>query len=239
MMSHCMRRRCWVEWTIVSFGLPALTPWLAKLIKTSLPAAQHGSEPQRFLLSFAAGILSEWIVVLGVWLLLKRRGQNFKSLGTWRIGNCAAWALALSLASLSTASNLRFLPRMHVPISNAFMPHGFHLAASPALGITAGFCEEVLFRGFLMTEFADAGYSGFAQVFFPGLGFAVAHLGYSVYGVVAAIGIIIPTALLGMLWGVAYLLGKRALVPCMVAHFINDATAGPWIAYFMFTGKLG
>jgi hypothetical protein len=50
-----------------------------------------------------------------------------------------------------------------------------------------------------MTEFADAGYGRFAQVFFPGLGFAVAHLGYSVYGVVAAIGIIVPTALLGML----------------------------------------
>jgi hypothetical protein len=143
-----MRRRCWAEWTIVSLVLPALTPLLAKLIKANVPAALHGSEPQRFLLSFAAGILSEWIVVLGVWLLLKRRGQNFKSLGTWRIGNWAAWALAISLASLSTASNLRFLPRMHIPISNAFMPHGFHLVASLALGITEASAKKCCFGDF-------------------------------------------------------------------------------------------
>lgn len=234
-----MRRRCWLEWTIVSFGLPALTPLLSKLLAATVRAARYGSLPQRFLLSFAPGILAEWLFVLGVWFLLKHRNQNFASLGTWRIGNWAAWALAISLASLSTASNLRFLPRMHVPISAAFMPHGFHLAASLALGVTAGFCEELLFRGFLMTEFGGAGYGKFAQVFFPGLGFAIAHLGYSRYGLVAAIGIIVPTAVLGMLWGVAYLLGKRSLVPCMVAHFINDSTAGPWIAWFMFTGKLG
>ena len=43
------------------------------------------------------------------------------------------------------------------------MPPGFHLVAALLLGITAGFCEEVLFRAFLMTEFANqlqkAGYS--------------------------------------------------------------------------------
>ena len=234
-----MRRTCWLEWTTVSFGLPALTPLLAKLLSATVPAVQHGSDPQRFLLSFAPGILAEWLFVLGVWVLLKRRKQNFGYLGTWRIGNWAAWLLALSLASLSTASNLRFLPRMHIPISAALLPHGFHLVASLALGITAGFCEEVLFRGFLMTEFADAGYRKFAQVFFPGLGFAMAHLGYARYRLLAAIGIIVPTALLGMMWGIGYLLGRRSLVPCMVAHFINDSTAGPWIAWFMFTGKLG
>ena len=234
-----MRRRCWLEWTVVSFGLPAVTPLFAKVVKATVPAAQHGSVVQRFLWSFAAGILAEWLFVLGVWILLKRRNRGFGSLGTWRIGSWVAWTVALSLAALSTASNLRFLPRMHIPISDAFMPHGFHLAASLALGITAGFCEEVIFRGFLMTEFAEARYGKFAQVFFPGLGFAMAHLGYASYGVVAAIGIIVPTALLGMLWGVAYLLGKRSRVPGMVAHFINDSTAGPWVAWFMFTGKLG
>jgi hypothetical protein len=38
-----------------------------------------------------------------------------------------------------------------------------------------------------------------------------------------------------MMWGVAYLLGRRGLVPAMVAHFLNDATALPWITFFMIT----
>ena len=49
----------------------------------------------------------------------------------------------------------------------------------------------------------------------------------------------VPTAFLGMMWGVAYLLGRRALLPCMVAHFLNDATALAWVGFFMFKGSLG
>lgn len=122
---------------------------------------------------------------------------------------------------------------MHIPIFNAFAPSGFHLAAAIALGITAGFCEEVLFRGFLMTEFAGAGYGKVAQVILPGVAFGFAHLGYAVHGIIAAAGIMVPTALLGMMWGIAYLLGRRALVPCFIAHFLNDSTALPWILFFL------
>jgi len=44
----------------------------------------------------------------------------------------------------------------------------------------------------------------------------------------AGAGIMILTTVLGMLWGVAYLLGRRGLIPCMVAHFLNDATPLSW-----------
>ena len=83
--------------------------------------------------------------------------------------NGPAWVMALLFAALSIGSNLRFLPRMHIPIAYAFMPPGFHLVAALLLGITAGFCEEVLFRAFLMTEFANAGYGKVMQVLMPGL----------------------------------------------------------------------
>src|SRR5947209_4022057 len=81
----------------------------------------------------------------------------------------SAWALALGVGALSIASNLRFLPRMHIPISYAFFPHGFHLVSALAVGVTAGFCEEVLYRAFLITEFADAGYGRTVQVLVPGM----------------------------------------------------------------------
>jgi membrane protease YdiL (CAAX protease family) len=208
---------------------------ISSLIVFSIPGALHGSVAQRFLLRISGGLIGEWLFVISLWLVLRRRNQSFRDLGTWRFGNWAAWGLALLLAGLSIGNNLRFLPRMHIPIVEAFAPRGLHLAAAIALGITAGFCEEVLFRGFLMTEFASAGYGKVPQVILPGIAFGFAHLGYTVHGIIAAAGIMVPTALLGMMWGVAYLLGGKALVPCIVAHFLNDSTALPWILFFLFS----
>jgi membrane protease YdiL (CAAX protease family) len=183
--------------------------------------------------------MAEWMFMAAVLLVLKRRHESLRALGVWRWGNWAGWAFALLFAGFAIASNLRFLPRMGIPIWYAFAPHGFHLVASLATGITAGFCEEVLFRGLLMTHFAQAGYGKAAQVIIPGVSFGFSHLGYSVHGFLAGVGIMAPTAVLGMMWGVAYLLGRRALIPCMVAHLLNDATALSWIGFFMFKGSLG
>jgi len=63
----------------------------------------------------------------------------------------------------------------------------------------------------------------------------LAHSGYSNLGVVAVIGIMVPTAVLGMIWGIAYRLGRGSLVPVIVGHFLNDATALPWIVFIVFT----
>jgi hypothetical protein len=42
-------------------------------------------------------------------------------------------------------------------------------------------------------------------------------------------------SVLEMMWGAAYLLGRHSLLPTIVAHFLNDATALPWIVFFMMT----
>jgi membrane protease YdiL (CAAX protease family) len=227
--------RCWVESAILGLGIPSTIWAISRLISTSIPAAVHGPPEQRFFFWLVPGVLVEWLFVLGLWLVLRRRALSFKALGVWRLGTWPAWAVALLLASLSIASNLRFLPRMHIPVSSAFVPHGFHLTVALTMGITAGFCEEVLFRAFLMTEFAKAGHGKVMQVFVPGLSFGLAHAGYLNQGLLVWLGIMLPTALLGMMWGIAYLLGRRSLVPPMVAHFLNDATALPWILFFMVT----
>jgi membrane protease YdiL (CAAX protease family) len=228
-----------VESLILGLGVPAAIWIAAKLISLSLPAALHGSAEQRFLLWILGGAIAEWIFVGAVWLVLRKRGSSFKNIGVWRVGTWPAWVVALLFAALSIGSNLRFLPRMHIPISQAFVPPGFHLAAALSMGITAGFCEEVLFRAFLMSEFADVGYGRAMQVLVPGLAFGLAHAGFLDQGLLPWLGIMLPTAFLGMMWGIAYLAGRRGLLPVMVAHFLNDATALPWIAFFMVTGSLG
>jgi membrane protease YdiL (CAAX protease family) len=118
------------------------------------------------------------------------------------------------------------------PISYAFFPRGFHLLAALAIGTVAGFCEEVLYRAFLMTEFEEAGYNRVMQVVLPGVA------GYLNLAFLPGLGIMLPTAFVGMMWGISYLAGRRNLEPAMVAHFLNDATALHWITFFMITAHL-
>jgi membrane protease YdiL (CAAX protease family) len=229
------RFRCWVESLILGLGLPAGIWVVSKLIRFNIPAAVHGSAEQRFFLWIIAGLIVEWAFLIALWFLLRSRGSSFKDLGVWRFGTTHAWILALFFAAVSIGSNLRLLPRMHIPVSYAFLPPGFHLVAALLMGITAGFCEEVLFRAFLMTEFAAAGYGKLMQVLMPGVAFGLSHAGYLNQGILPWLGIVLPTAFLGMMWGVAYLLGRRSLVPTIIAHFLNDATALPWILFFIIT----
>ncbi len=233
------RLACWLESLIIGLGIPAAIWVVSRLISRLIPAAVHGSSEQRFLLWILGGVIVEWFFVVAVWFVLRTRGSSFADIGVWRFGTWPAWVMALLFAALSIGSNLRFLPRMHIPILYAFMPPGFHLAAALLLGSTAGFCEEVLFRAFLMTEFSNAGYGKVTQVVTPGVAFGLAHAGYLNQGFFPWLGVMIPTALLGMMWGISYLLGRRSLLPAMVAHFLNDATALPWIAFSMVTGSLG
>ena len=124
------RPTCWIEALIVGLGLPA-TIWVAsRIITVSVPAATNGSPGQRFLLWITGPSIAEWLFVLGLAYVLSRRRLAFRDLGVWRMGNWAAWLIALLFAALSIGSNLRFLPRMHIPLSYAFFPHGFHLAAA-------------------------------------------------------------------------------------------------------------
>ena len=226
---------CWIEALALGAIVPAGILGVDKLMSASIPTATHGSAEQRFLLWVSHGMIVEWALVAVVWLMLRRRGSSFKELGVWRAGTWAAWVLALGLAALSIANNLRFFGFLHIPIMSAFLPRGFHLIASLMIGTTAAFCEEVLFRAFLMSEFAGAGYGKLMQVLIPGLAFGLAHAGYGSQGWYAWIGVAVPTAFLGMIWGVAYLLGRRSLVPVMVAHFLNDATALSWLLFLPFT----
>src|SRR5256884_5389347 len=144
--------RLWTEFVILGLGLPAAI-WVAeKLIKLSIPAATHGSPGERFLWWIAGPAIAEWLFVLGVVFVLRQRQLSLRDIGVWRVGDWRAWVFALFVAALAIGGKLRFLPRLNVPISSVFVPHGFHLSAALKLGFTAEFCDEVIFRAFLMSE---------------------------------------------------------------------------------------
>jgi membrane protease YdiL (CAAX protease family) len=139
---------------------------------------------------FAAGFLGAGILASLQWMNLRRIA---------RLPNEARGFLQ-ALAE-------RLLPRT-----------GAELLAFLALAITAGVCEEFLYRGFAMAALTRAGISPWGVVLLSSVLFGLAHLYQGRGGVVS-------TVFLGILFGVARI-GYDSLVPVILWHIAVDVVAG-------------
>jgi hypothetical protein len=84
--------------------------------------------------------------------------------------------------------------------------------------LSAGFCEEVLFRGYLQQQFASLTRSAFAGVLFSAIIFGISH-GYEGLPRMILIGIF------GFLFGLLAW-WRKSLRPGMIAHAWHDALSG-------------
>jgi hypothetical protein len=220
--------------TILSLSIPAAI-LLLQFAVHRIELLWNLTDIQRYCLSVTALCGGEWIVMIGFLFWWKPSHIRMAEIGFAGVGTLSAWIVALGITSLSIVNGLTLLRRFGIPAASLWSLSGYHVYAALLMGCTAAFCEETLFRGFLMTEYAKAGYGKAMQVAIPGLFFGMAHFAIFERGLAAGLGTIIPTTLMGMIWGVAFLLGRRSLVPTIVAHFLNDATVLPWILFFFNT----
>ena len=86
------------------------------------------------------------------------------------------------------------------------------------LAMTAGFCEEVLFRGYLQRQFAALTGSAAAGVVLQAIAFGAGH-GYQGWKLMIAIAVFGITFGLMAEW-------RRSLRPGMIAHFLQDGVGG-------------
>jgi uncharacterized protein len=87
-----------------------------------------------------------------------------------------------------------------------------------ALAVTAGVCEEFLYRGFVMGAFARVGMAKWAVVIVSSILFGLAHAYQGRGG-------ILSTFVMGILFAVTRL-GYDSLLPVMVWHATVDVVAG-------------
>jgi uncharacterized protein len=118
----------------------------------------------------------------------------------------------------------------------------FHIYNSLAAGLGAGFCEELLFRGFVMSALAWAGSGRLTQVLVSALLFGLAHVGWTAIGTGfnarMFLGSVIPTAVFGALYAGIYLISGRSLMPVIMAHAITDMLIEPWLLLAALSGTL-
>ncbi len=195
--------------------------------------ARHGRTPL-YLVTFGF----EWLVCLFVIYSAKRRQVTLGDLvgGRWRsfedvLLDCAIaagfWIAALLILFLvGWALGLRQPMRIEeARKAIGFLgPHtGKELALWVVLAATAGFCEEVIYRGLLQRQFASLANNVYAGVVAQAVLFGASH-GYQGGRRMVLIGVF--GALFGLL--VAW---RRSLRPGMIVHAWQDTLAG--VAIFL------
>jgi uncharacterized protein len=217
----------WDFWLIL-FVLGVLIPWRGRLRLQHLLALPVVDTKEKLVL-YGTTIAFQWVLMgLVAWRAFAR-GLTSADLGLARRvgGDLVVWSVAGTLLlGAFQWFNLRRVGRMSGAIADFMrkladrvLPHGsVEFVPYCALALTAGVCEEFLYRGFVMGALTRAGLYPWAVVVISSVLFGLAHSYQGRSGVVG-------TALLGLLFGIARL-AFQSLLPVMVWHSAVDVAAG-------------
>ncbi|MDP9266998.1 MAG: CPBP family intramembrane metalloprotease [Acidobacteriota bacterium] len=186
-----------------------------------------GSRP----LLYASAIAMQWTLVGVVWLGIRRRGYSIRQLTgrSWRSFDDVLIDVAIAavfwIGSVAVLAALGFLmgvqkkiPEMRKAIEFMAPANVFELGIFFLLAVSAGVCEEILFRGYLQRQFAALSKSMVVGVLASAAVFGASHL-YEGKERMVLVGIL--GAMLGTLAVV-----RKNLRPSMIAHTWQDVFAG-------------
>lgn len=174
-------------------------------------------------------IAGEWIVALAALAVLIAGDGNLEESGLCTPATVRFWigsALVMVLSGLvvlqtraviSSAEALRAARRQIAPV-NAILPHNAHEAHwFSVLSVTAGICEEIVYRGFLLS-YLGTYLTPWGALPLSALAFGLGHAEQGIKGIVktGAMGLVL--ALL-VLW-------TGSILPSIVLHVVIDLTSG-------------
>jgi uncharacterized protein len=217
----------WDIW-LIFIVLGIVVPWRGRVRLRELLAKPHISSAERVSL-YLTSLVFQWVIAAVVaWRAWAHRFSlaelGLASPGRWTIAGAAIIG-TIVLATLHWL-NLRRMgkPGAHVPdilrtLAARILPQSVReLVPFCALAVTAGICEEFIYRGFAMGAFARAGLHTWLVVLLSSFLFGLAHLYQGRGG-------ILGTLLLGALFGIARI-GYDSLVPVIFWHAAVDVVAG-------------
>jgi uncharacterized protein len=222
-----------------------LAPWwhtalmVALIIGLSVAGVKQlrsfGNQPLHLTANYILTIAYEWILAgLAVWGIHMRKVPLRQLLGEQRPGargwladigvalgywTVAVCVLALLSSVLVKISGSHIDPQKIANVTQKLAPvTGFEMLLFLVLSISAGICEELVFRGYLQQQFAGMGRRIWVGVTLSALVFGGAH-GYE-----GVAGVLLIAAY-GAMFGVLALL-RRGLRTGMIAHAWHDSISG-------------
>jgi membrane protease YdiL (CAAX protease family) len=217
----------WDFW-LIFLALGVLLPWRGRARMKKLLAMPHVSSMERLVL-YASTIAFQWLAVAVVGWRVWAHGYTSAQLGlTFHNRTRLAAAAVVGAAVIATLQwlNLRRVGRIPIEsrgplqaIAERILPQStVELLPYLALAITAGLCEEFLYRGFAMAALTRAGLAAWLVVLASSVLFGLAH---SYQGR----GGIVMTFVVGLVLGVSRLT-YNTLVPAIFWHSAVDVVAG-------------
>jgi len=199
-------------------------------------AGGHIGQAHSRLPGYFLTMLMEWLIVAFIALAPRWRGASLRTLAGkiplgWRpIGRDLGLAAAYLIAANIVLGILgRILAHFGPASDNAalknLLPHTIlENAAFLLLALTAGICEEMIFRGYLQQQLTAWTRNAAAGIALQGILFGVAH---AYQGSMMMIVI----AVYGCMYG-AFAYWRKSLRPGIIAHFLQDAVGGLLLARF-------
>jgi hypothetical protein len=216
-------------------GVLLLLLSLVALSQLTLRSGQIGHAHSR-VFGYLMTMAIEWLIVAFIWLGARWRGASLATLaGRFSLTlRSLARDLGLAVAYLIAANIVlgiigALLGRfMHAATNNSLknlLPHtGLENAVFLLLALTAGICEEMIFRGYLQRQFTGWTRNTAAGIALQGILFGAAHA-------YQGPPMMIVIAVYGCMFG-SLACWRKSLRPGMAAHFLQDAIGGLVLAKF-------
>jgi membrane protease YdiL (CAAX protease family) len=217
----------WDLW-LIFLVLGLILPWRGRVRMKKLLAMPHVSTMERLTL-YASTIAFQWFAVALVAWRAWAHGFTASQLGL-TIHDRSRILVASIVGAATIAAlqwlNLRRVGRIPVEargslqaIAERILPQStVELLPYLALAVTAGLCEEFLYRGFAMAVLIHVGLQGWAVVLISSVLFGLAHSYQGRGGVVM-------TLLIGTILGTGRI-AYDSLVPAIFWHSAVDVVAG-------------
>jgi len=223
-----------VAWLLLD-RLPVAARLWAAILLVPLPAlvsGQHRLSAASLLprtAVYRSSIVSLWVLAGITALAARFSGFHATDLGVTLTAatTTAAWALAATVAGIVVIFTAHLAGVGTTELVDALVPRDRHEQnVFAGLTVTAGICEELIFRGFLIRVLADASGSLAVAVTISTIVFGWMHTYQGVKGAVGA-------GLLGGILAVPLLL-SGSIVPSIIAHAAIDLLAGIVFAPILF-----
>jgi len=209
-------------WHIAVILLVFAADSIASYYQHGLPNAHIPGLNAR-LSSYVTVVVEEWLLVLFIWLWLKRSGQTMASLtsGRWRSARAffrdVGLALGFLVVGIPLTSGLAWLIGVRSGPTDILPRTALEAVVWALCAVTAGFCEELIFRGYLMGQFTTRTKSRVLGIGLQGLVFGLAH-GYQGRQMLVIF-------IYGCMFG-AFVTWRKSLLPAMIAHGVQDTVGG-------------